>query len=549
MNTAPPSALAPSPGAPDAQGLDRSDMQAFVSSGFASLQACRYLLLRVTDAALARAWVGRLLDSGVVQDVGILPLKRAATPVRCAAMVAFSYRGLMALGLQEDPAQPFPSGFSGGMVNPHRSRLLGDDNVDQWSWVDAAQPDAPGEDRARKVAHVLLGVFSAEPGAGPACVQAPTAHEDGLEIVRQVETCPAYLRLNEKSGETSLTEPFGFRDGISQPVIKGLRAADSQAAGAGGSPASTADDHVVEPGEFILGYTNEYGEPAYCPDVAGFRQAGRAHPFGMNGTYLVARQIHQDVEAFRRFEMLSGAASPGRPSAAEKMMGRYKCGRPLVESPFPPADLNDFRYRQADLEGFQCPRGAHVRRANPRDLLGWDTPSGIAASKLHRLLRRGRVYARDGGCGGGAEGTCGKAVTPGETSGDQSPAPGCRGACGQGLFFVALNADLERQFEIVQARWLANRRFNDLEGDDDLSVPTGQPRHFSIQGMPTGKSLGPEAGLQDFTAVVGGGYFFLPGLRALRFIAAGVLDPGPAPAPAPGDPAPPAPPASGTPPP
>ncbi|MFZ4649341.1 MAG: Dyp-type peroxidase [Rubrivivax sp.] len=525
-------------------------MQAFISSGFASLPACRYLLLQVTDAARARAWIGRLLDSGVVPNVGILPLKRAATPVQCAAMVAFTFGGLMALGLQEDPAQPFPSGFSGGMVNPRRSRLLGDDNVDQWNWVDAAQHDGPGEGRAGKVAHVLVGIFSAEPGVWPASVQAPTAHGDGLEIVREVETCRAYLRLNEASGETSLTEPFGFRDGISQPVIKGLRAADSRGAGAGGSSASTADDDLVEPGEFILGYINEYGEPAYCPDVKGFAQADNPHPFGMNGTYLVARQIYQDVEAFRRFETLSRAASPGRPSAAEKMMGRYKCGRPLVESPFPTEDLNDFRFRQFDLEGFQCPRGAHVRRANPRDLLGSDTPSGIAASKLHRLLRRGRVYGRDGAGAASCSGPCSGKTAPGETPDEPHAGRGSAGACGQGLFFVALNADLERQFEIVQSRWLANRRFNDLEGDDDVSVPTGQARHFSIQGLPTGRSLGPEAGLQDFTTVIGGGYFFLPGLRALRFIAAGARRPAPEPAPGPGpgagDPGAPAPRASGT---
>ena len=248
-------------------------------------------------------------------------------------------------------------------------------------------------------------------------------------------------------------------------------------------------------GEFVLGYANSYGERSYCPDVAGWeRFAGRTGGrFARNGTYLAVRQIEQDIVAFKQFDL------PQR----EKMFGRTLDGKPLVTDPGhlpnPEKDLNDFRYRLADTEGFQCPRGAHVRRANPRDALGWDVPSGVAASKLHRLIRRGRVYTDSSTCGTGCES-------------DNAGA-----GCGNGLFFIALNADLDRQFEFVQQRWFTNSKFGDLWDEADPALGDGGDRSFSIPGcLPVGTRL---HNLPQFTTVRGGGYFFLPGLSALRFMA------------------------------
>ncbi|MCY1077084.1 Dyp-type peroxidase domain-containing protein [Archangium lansingense] len=66
----------------------------------------------------------------------------------------------------------------------------------------------------------------------------------------------------------------------------------------------------------------------------------------------------------------------------------------------------------------------------------------------------------------------------------------------EGMFFVALNASLRRQFEFIQHSWLNNPKFG---GQYDSRDPiTGLPR---------------------FVHVRGGAYFFLPGIRALRFLA------------------------------
>jgi putative iron-dependent peroxidase len=191
------------------------------------------------------------------------------------------------------------------------------------------------------------------------------------------------------------------------------------------------------------------------------------------------------------------------------MIGRKRNGDSLVQCPVAPPELDAFRYTVADQNGFQCPRGAHVRRANPRDTLAADVDSGIKFSKLHRLLRRGRVYAGPI-----------NAEKPADAhecaGGDKCGNDECRETCGQGLFFVALNADLERQFELVQQRWIGDTQFGDLADEDDPILGTASANAFSIPAVPVGSRL---EGFENFTEVLAGGYFFLPSLKALEFIA------------------------------
>jgi putative iron-dependent peroxidase len=174
-------------------------------------------------------------------------------------------------------------------------------------------------------------------------------------------------------------------------------------------------------------------------------------------------------------------------------LGRSKNGLPLSWSGPANAQVSDstadaFRYQVDDANGFMCPKGAHIRRMNPRDSLGVDVKSGIKASKLHRLLRRGRPYL--------------EMIDEGNRR--------------EGLFFIACNADLERQFEFIHQRWMRNFRFVNLDHEDDPIVGSPkQPKKFTIPGLPSGS----EVSLEALTQTLGGGYFFLPGIRALEFIA------------------------------
>jgi deferrochelatase/peroxidase EfeB len=93
-----------------------------------------------------------------------------------------------------------------------------------------------------------------------------------------------------------------------------------------------------------------------------------------------------------------------------------------------------------------------------------------------------------------------------------------------GLHFICLGANIARQFEFVQSAWLAGLRFDGLSGDSDPLTATHLPRD---DGTPTDGFSMPRAdgaadrlaGLPQFVTVLGGAYFFLPGIRALRFLA------------------------------
>src|SRR6185295_16851218 len=94
----------------------------------------------------------------------------------------------------------------------------------------------------------------------------------------------------------------------------------------------------------------------------------------------------------------------------------------------------------------------------------------------------------------------------------------------RGLYFVALNANLARQFEFVQNAWIMGTQVGGLVDERDPLVGSRE----SIPGSPTPDTFSlPQAaglrrritGLPQFVTVRGGAYFFLPGVRALRYLA------------------------------
>jgi Dyp-type peroxidase family len=303
-------------------------------------------------------------------------------------------------------------------------------------------------------------------------------------------------------------EPFGFRDGVSQPIVEGLAKAGRA-------------DNTVRAGEFVLGYPNEYGRYTSRPVLAADQDPDRILPrdpagskgrdLGRNGSYLVFRQLAQDVPAFWQFVDRAAASAEGasdpaaRVRLAAKMVGRWPSGAPLGLAPVADdpslADVNDFGYFHEDPHGERCPIGAHVRRANPRDSLDPNpgSPQSIAIGNRHRLLRRGREYGPPSGAG----------QAPGPPAGN--------GRAGEhGLHFLCLNANISRQFEFVQHTWLNNPTFAGLRGEPDPLVSPHGRDEYRIPGRPVRTRL---TGLPRFVTVRGGAYFFLPGLRAIRYLA------------------------------
>jgi Dyp-type peroxidase family len=281
-------------------------------------------------------------------------------------------------------------------------------------------------------------------------------------------------------------EHFGFGDGFSQPAIEG----DGNVAMPGhGTPEAGGRWSELPLGEFILGYHDQ--DEQLPPAPRG--------PLGTNATFMVYRKLHQDVAAFRRALRAHAAGFPGgEERLAAKILGRWPNGTPTVRSPDAPdpafdgraVDANDFRYEDDPL-GVRCPLGAHVRRANPRDALGWHG----TRTRRHRMIRRGMPY--------------GPPLPEGVLEDDGQD---------RGLIFVSFCASPRRQFEIVNAQWLGDGNLFGLGDDRDWMLLHDDRRlaKMTIQGEPP-RLL---AGQPRFVTVRGGEYLLAPSIAGLRSLGA-----------------------------
>lgn len=524
---------------------DYDDIQAIVRSGFGALKEASFLLLQIVDPAEAKAWLGAA-SGGFANGTLSYRVTRAKDldlHQPQALQIAFTAQGLRTLGV-EDLLHAFPANdtfsreFYLGMAGPRceaegRPRRLGDVGANApsyWEWGAQGQvPDA------------LVMLYAEEGGIAAFRQEVIADLALGFEVVRVLNAADGPDdRIAQSAGDDDgkpRREPFGFVDGISQPAIDWAQTR---------RPGTRADldyGNLIAPGEFLLGYKNEYGsytrrpllDPKLDPEniLAEAEDRPGSRDLGRNGTYLVFRQLEQDVCGFWRFACSKSPADGGI-GLAEAMVGRrLAAGDPLVAASCteirgvgPKArDIrqNNFTF-DADPDGLACPFGAHIRRANPRTA---DLPGGrqsivswllrmlglkrggprndlLSSSRFHRIVRRGRPY--------------GPAIDREDALRGEDP------GIASGLYFIALNANLSRQFEFIQNAWIANSKFNALDGESDPllgnreATPLGLPTDGFSMPQPSGVACR-IAGLPQFIAMRGGAYFFLPGLRALRFLA------------------------------
>jgi deferrochelatase/peroxidase EfeB len=87
----------------------------------------------------------------------------------------------------------------------------------------------------------------------------------------------------------------------------------------------------------------------------------------------------------------------------------------------------------------------------------------------------------------------------------------------RGIVFVSAGAHLKRQFEFVRTQWLNDGIFFGApDVKDPLVGPNDGSGTFTIPQRPIRRRL---QDLPPFVATRGGEYFFVPGLRALRWLA------------------------------
>jgi len=453
--------------------LETADMQGMILSGYGSHPSAAYLFLSILDPPRARQWLKDIASR--ITTGGVYDRNRDSS-----LNIALTYKGLARLGLSEATLATFSRPFAEDMAHPARERLLGD-TPESWAW---GKPD--------HAIHVLLMVFGNDPAALARQRAAEQAYVQGaLQELFAIES----EFLPQRPGHLEGEEHFGFLDGLAQPVIAGHRP---------GKSAHPANQ--IQPGEFILGYLNEYGQHTASPklrppdsDPGALLPAG---DLGRNGTYLVLRQLHEDVAGF--WNMLRDKCRrddgsedpPAEETLAAKIVGRWRDGTPVTVSPDKdggdPARQDSFGYA-SDPYGERCPFGAHIRRANPRETLLKDPAESIMTNKRHRLLRRGRPY--------------------GPPLNDRYQDDGTS----RGLVFITLCANIERQFEFVQHAWITSPNFAGLydEADPLLGGRTESQGAFTMPGCPVRQRL---QGILPHISTKGGAYFFLPGVRALRWL-------------------------------
>jgi Dyp-type peroxidase family len=472
--------------------LQLDQIQGNVVAGF-NKDYASYLFLALPDEpARARAWlaglVGQVATAEEVKRFNDLfrEIRRRRGQregaVEAAWMnLAFTHDGLGRLGVAEDELDQFPEEFRQGMRGRNRTiGDVGDNHPDRW----------PNELGTRTV-HALMIV---------AADSAEDLHREVLYYVRDAASHGVSV-VFQQDGTTRNDAPgyehFGFRDGVSQPGIRGLTT--SSYPGGAADPGGPPKD-VVAGGEFVLGYPRERPRGADDP-------LSPQPEWTRDGSYLVFRRLRQDVKGFRDF-LAAEAARRGITVDlfGAKLVGRYRSGVPLVGAGDAPEDpgttnpelldktrINAFGYAD-DPEGTQVPRAAHIRKAYPRD----HQPAEGELGERPRIIRRGIPFGQSFRHG----------TPPDSPYGADPQFPDDRGLC-----FVCYQRSIRDQFERIQCTWVNQETVPEPgDGVDPVASQASAKRKLRIPGTTPDPVHLPK----QWVTTTGGEYFFSPSISALE---------------------------------
>ncbi|EUC12352.1 hypothetical protein [Paraburkholderia hospita] len=324
-------------------------------------------------------------------------------------------------------------------------------------------------------------------------------------------------------------EHFGFRDGVSQVGPRGkIPAADNEFL----TPRYFAEEDpagltMEKPGQPLLGPCQfVFGYPYSDPDnltVPGKPTEG-GECWMQNGSFLIYRRLRQDVAAFDVFDNYAAAdltTRLGRPvsglEAKSLLVGSWPDGTPVLSSPQSPdpvaADdlrVNNFDYHvevpalrvvggtssrelpsvSADPAGQRCPRFAHIRKVNPRDMPTDHAGLRATFQMLRRSIPFGPLYADD---------------------------PSAE----RGLLFLAYMTSVELQFRLLTVQWMNN--FSAPEANEpghDMLVgraDSGQARHCTLKDAPGNPRVQLET-TDRWVIPAGGLVLFSPAINLLASI-------------------------------
>jgi Dyp-type peroxidase family len=511
----------------------RANIQGNVVPGF-NKDRQTFLFFKFGQVRLAKRWL-RWISPLISSMEEVLAFRRAyralrlrlgvSDPPLCSAWVniGFSCVGIAKLVGAAEAAKFGDESFRQGLAA--RSTYLGDPSKRRHDghasrWVVGGP---------KKEADVMVIVAADDAAHLRTLVSSITtrARADGLKLLFEQygENLPGALHGHEH---------FGFKDGISQPGIRGkvsslpgdfitpryLDATDPRA-----KLFAKPGQPLVWPGQFLLGEKRQNTEQLLPSGPPASNFPGWA----ALGSYLVCRRLRQDVPAFWGFA-INAAAAVGVPPLkfASMLVGRWPSGAPLMRSPagenaalagdewannhfiyddasrpsplrpIPGYAGDTFSQAAADVLGQVCPHFAHIRKANPRDLA---TDLGKPADSLLRMiLRRGIPFGPP-------------------IAGVKRP-PRSLVRKERGLMFVCYGATIEDQFEFLTRRWANSSIHPTFGGHDPVIGATDRYGHRSrFIDFPTPSGIRRIKIHQEWVTPTGGGYFFAPPIDAI----AGVL--------------------------
>ena len=476
--------------------LKLEEIQGNVVAGFNKDYTSYLFFALPEDPVRARAWLADLVNQvATAQEVKQFnDLFRAIRKrrgdregvVEAAWMnLAFTHEGLGRFAAVDDSELAlFPEEFREGMRR-RKATIgdLGDNDPDRWP-----------NDLGRKTIHALM-------------IVAADSVEDLNREIRYFVRHAASHEVSLVFQQDGMTRPdapghehFGFKDGISQPGIRGLTGSSyPQGSGEGDPPRD-----VIAGGEFVLGYPRQQSSDAADDPLTPQPE------WTENGSYLVFRRLRQDVKGFRDF-LSSEAARLGTTVdlLGAKLVGRYRSGAPLVGAEDAAVDpgtrkpdvlgkdrINDFGY-SVDPHGAQVPRAAHIRKVYPRDQQVFENEP----RERPRILRRGITFGqsfRDGN-------------PPHSPFGADPRFPDDRGLC-----FVCYQRSIRDQFEVIQCGWV-NREAVPEDGDGvdpvaSQAYPASPERTIRVPGT----AADPVRLPGQWVTTTGGEYFFSPSISALK---------------------------------
>ena len=433
--------------------------------------------------------------------------------------IGITFGGLQILGVVNAKNSTFPAEFQQGPWSQGSQQSLGDFNASSpssWWYNHFLNTDV------HCVVHTyaltqndldqMITFITSSASSNGLTELLPLKSGDGRLYQSLVENDPAKIH-------------FGYTDGISEPGL--------------GTPTSSATENQSDLDNFLIGY------PKYSivdPAPSGHSSNLEA-TFAFDGCYNAFRILYQDVAAFNNF-LVAQATDPTNVAKlaylglsqdklvewfAAKLVGRWRNGSPLMLSPIAPdpatADGENFVYSTQGVpspnqdvpSALKCPFSAHTRVANPRDQT-LNPSQGEGTFGPPRLLRRGVPY--------GVELT-------GNTNDNVD----------RGLIGLFLCGSIAQQFEKLYG-WM---NFNNFSPAPDYSV-THPPQDALLGNRPTAPNLGEYPGLsptftipilnsatpkQSDTVVInslpifiqtrGTAYCLLPSLKALNYLATGVM--------------------------